>query len=438
MNTVRPTFRRLFLQWFLALYLTAGGGLPAAGEEVDWRKWRSTAGTEIEARLVFKGPADAVLEKRDGKRITVKLSLLSPEDLKFLSEGDRPPPEVKIGETTIAGLEAVPGKTSEEIACQASPEWSYFLYLPNRFHTGQSWPVCFIMDPSGSSAKTLNRYLPAAEHLGMILAASKQSKNEFADSGDAIMAMIKDVYSRVPVLPDLAIASGMSGGCRMAYLIAETETNIAGILACGAGNGVYPKEAPFRRANLRRGTVICSLIGTNDYNRREAFRTHKEYKKDSRFIWFPGNHDWAPAELISEGMSYLFAEVLKNGKAPNLERLRSDFAKNQLAFAKTGQEQAPWATYRWAEYLAGFPGGAQNQSDARSLAAKLAASPEVTRALEAEKEVEEFADKHFSNGNTNLDKTPDAQREKEAQRKAESMKGLPHSELVSMLGAPPA
>jgi hypothetical protein len=440
MNANQRASRSFRLNRFLALCLAVGGMQSPAAEDVEWREWKSAAGSTIEARLISGGPDEVVLEKRDGKRITVKVLQLSSDDRTFLSSGAGPTPKERRGETRIPGLDAEPGKVTEEIACQASPEWTYRLYLPNEFHSGRLWPVCFVMDPVGGSAKTLDRYLPAAEHLGIIMVVSRQSKNEFPESELAVAAMVKDVYARLPVLPNLAIASGMSGGSRMAYLLAESESNIAGVLTCGSGNGVYPKADTnsFRRANLRRGTVVCSLIGTNDYNRREAARTHKEYKKDSRLIWFGGNHDWAPSEVILEGMSHLYGEMLVRSKAPELVPFRADFARRQLMHAKAGEQQTPWMTFRWADYLAKFPGDTRNQSDARSLAGKLGLNPQVTRALKAEKEIEEFSDKYLSDGNFSVDKTPDEQRAKVARQRAETYQGLPQADLLKMLGGPAA
>jgi hypothetical protein len=422
----------------LALCL-AGSAVAAAAEgDAAWRSWKSSAGTAIEARLISASATEVVLEKRDGRQVTVKLTQLSAEDRAFLSKNAAPAPQPKTGEKTIPGLDAVPGTVSGEIVCKASPQWTYRVYLPKEFHTGARWPVCYVMDPGGGSAKTLERYLPAAEHLGVILTVSIQAKNEFAQSGEALIAMSRDVAGRLPLLPGLVIASGMSGGSRMSYLLAETDKNIGGILACGAGNGVYPEEnaAAFRQAELRRGIVVCGIFGTNDYNRREGVRTHRDYKKDSRLIWFPGNHDWAPANLITEGMAHVLGEMLSRQKDPALNGLRADFAGRQLALANSIRETAPWTAFHWAEYLTKFPGGAKHQSDAKALAAELGRNPEVIRALKAEREIDEFAAKYFSDGKTDADKTPDEQRAKVAERRAETFTGLPHAELLKRMGGP--
>ena len=70
---------------------------------------------------------------------------------------------------------------------------------------------------------------------------------------------------------------------------------MSGVLACASGAGVYPGKESFRQARLRGDTVVCSLIGTNDFNRREAVKSHKGFGKEARLIWFAGVHQWAPS-----------------------------------------------------------------------------------------------------------------------------------------------
>ena len=395
--------------------------------------WKSTAGTAIEAKLVSSDGKQATLEKRDGKQFSVMLSKLSAADQTYLTE-HAPPAENKAkGETTIKGVTAQPGAISGKIPCEADPKWSYFLYLPKDFHAGKSWPVCFVMDAVGAGPGTLKRYLPAAEQLGMILAASCESKNDFADSDLAMMAMLKDVYARVPVLEKVAIASGMSGGSRMAYLMAEMDQNISGVLACGSGGGVYLKEKTFREARLRSDTAICSLMGTNDFNRREAMKSHKGFGKEARLIWFAGNHDWAGPDLIQDGMAEVYGRILERSKDRGLEALRVDFSKKQLAWAKTQAASTPWIAYHWGMFLTKFPGDAAVQRDAAALVASVPDGPELAK---AEKTLQDFANKHFGDGDYKVDKTPDPSRVKDAEKAAALVAGLPQAELIKLMGQP--
>lgn len=411
--------------------------LPVTTAAETWRTWKSTSGTEIEAKLSSQANGVATLEKRSGQSIEVKISQLSAADRQFLESIDRTT-EVGVakGLTQIAGLAAVPGTVSAEISCKAEPAWSYYLYLPAQFHTGRSWPVCFVMDAGGGSPGTLDRYRQAAESLGMILAVSKQSKNGFYDSIHAIVAMQNDVVERLPILPDLVIASGMSGGSRMAYLLAEVSKRVKGVLACGSGAGVYLSATDFRTAKLPKGVVICSLIGTNDFNRREAVNSHSRFDKDARLIWFPGNHDWAGEAIILEGLAHIYGKLLKISKIPEAAALRSTFSKSQLKWASEQQKSAPWATSRWAEFLATYPADPTTRNEAATLAAALAKEPRVVTANDAEKAVGEFVKKYFLSGSAGPDDTVDPAREKEAIKKAAEFGDLPQAEILRRLGRP--
>lgn len=429
---------------FIWIMISLGSMIPLAqaNEPADWRIWKSTAGTELDARLISQNETAVTLEKRSGARITVQVNQLSNEDQEYLKSIPTPEaaPDPTPVETPVEdGIGSTPGQVSDAIPCKADTQWNYYLYLPKDYTSNRKWPVCFVMDPSGGSAETLGRYLPAADHLGMVLAASKESKNEFAESPDAMLAMVKDVYSSIAVNQQLVIASGMSGGCRMAYRLAELAPPIAGILACGAGDGVYTSTDinSYRPAKIPRGTIICSLIGTNDYNRTEAMRSYRTYRKDSRLIWFPGNHEWAPSELIVEGMSHVLGEVLRTSKSKELEPLRSEFAERRLSMVQAELESAPWTAHRWAAYLAKYPAGTKNQLAAQSLAGRLAGDARVKLAAKAESEIEDLSNKFFPKAlNSQDDKAPNPAREREAQKQAAQFESLPHAEILRRLGLP--
>ncbi|GAA5480999.1 hypothetical protein [Haloferula sargassicola] len=395
--------------------------------EEEWRTWTSTAGTSLEARVVSAEGDQVTLERKGGGSLKVKLGQLSQEDRDFLAEWRKP--KNAVGEPRVEGVDAEPGQVSGEIQCAGDSQWSYHLYLPQEFHTGRNWPVCFVMDPGGGSPGTLDRYKPAAERYGIILAVSKQSKNDFADSDEAMMAMNRDVRERLPVVEGLAFASGMSGGSRMAYLMSEMDKDIAGVVACGSGGGVYLKEKDFRPVRLRKSVIVCSLMGTNCFNRSEAAASHKTFPKAARLIWFAGNHDWANAELIEEAMAHVYGSTLRESREKEHEPLREAFAAEQMSWARTKVSDEPWAALRWARFLADFPSVA---SDARALEGSLTGLERAEKGLEVEKEMNEFAEDHFTLG----DHTADASREKAATKLAEKFSDLPQAELIKRMGEP--
>ena len=419
-------------------------GLVTAQEaQQPWRTWSSSGGGTIEARVVTKDSVRVTLEKHDNTRLTIPLGQLSRQDQEFLAAdrpaGARPNAAGELqGATSINGIDAKPGEASAEIPCKDVPKCSYFLYLPKSFHTGRSWPVMFIMSPGGGSPDVLARYVPGADQLGIILAVSTQSKNgENNGSEAAINAMVKDVYTRVPVIKSLSFASGFSGGSREAYSLAEREKNIKGVLACGSGAGFAPENGQFRQAKLNRDLVVCSLMGTNCFNRREAVASHKRFNKaTSRIIWFVGGHDWAEAPIITEGMAFVYGHALIKNNDLTVATLRTAYAEAQLAWAKTQAALAPWISWNWAENLRKYPASGTITQQAGELADRLAKDDKVKLSVTADKVIDAFTDKYLSDNNTTVDKSPDPKRVADANKKAAAFPALPHAELLKKLAEP--
>ena len=415
-------------------------GSRAAGEDVDWRTWTSTAGTKIEAKLVERTRDAVVLEqKSNGRRLTVKLSQLSQADLDFIGETPAEPEDpAEVGDTVVVGVDAKPGATSAEIVCVDDPKWTYYVYLPKTFHTAKKWPVWFIMSAGGGKGGgALNRYKEGADRLGCILALSVQSKNSFAESDRAMETMANDVYDRLPVIEGLGFSSGMSGGSRMAYLLAERDKRLAGVLACGSGSGVYLSEKDFRAAKLRKSTYVYSLIGTNCFNRDEAVRSHDKFPKNYRLRFFPGGHVWAESKFIAEGMARVYGETLKGTRVRNLDDHKRDYARTMWKWTGDLQKDEPWEAAYWAEFLADFDGDSEVSSDAKSLSSELEDNPQVDLAADAQKALDHFNKKHF---NKPIDqaagKRPVPARQAEADKLADKFGELPHAELLRKLGGP--
>jgi hypothetical protein len=406
--------------------------LTMAAEELDWRTWTSTSGTKIEGRVVKISGQSVTLERKEGgAELTVKFSQLIEADRKFLSEIPETPEEK--GATSIDGIDAKPGSISPEIKCVKDEEWSYHVYLPKEFHTGRQWPVCFIMSPGGGGGGgAIKRYITGADRLGIVLALSVQSKNNFWESSKPMAAMADDVYERFPVLDSLGLSTGFSGGSRMAYLLAERDKRIAGVVACGSGAGVYLAEKDFRQAKLRKSTYIYSLMGTNCFNRGEASTSHSRFSKNFRLRFFPGGHSWAGSPYLDEAMARVMGEALAQNKSKDLDDLRERYSRIMWKWTQELREKQPWEAAAWAEFLEGFKGDSQVSRAAGRLAAELAKDPEALRGKEAQKALEKFAEKRLL-GSSDLRKDG-ASTEKKADVLADEHEGLPHAELIRKLG----
>lgn len=410
--------RYLLCVWWMACI--------TAFAENEVRTWTSSVGSTLEARLVNFDGSTVELKTAEGRTIRLKLSQLSTEDQDYLSEV----PE-ETGDTSIAGIEAEPGTISGPIACEDDPEWSYHLYLPSGFHTGREWPVWFIMSPGGGvGGGPHKRYKPGAEKLGCILAVSVESKNAFWESDKAVEAMAKDVAKRLPTADGLLFTTGFSGGSRMAFLLAERNKDVGGVLACGSGGGIYLSENDFRESKLNRSTYVYSLMGTNDFNRPGSVNSHLSYSDDCRLRFFPGGHAWANEQLVMEGMARVLGETLREHKGPGMEQHRARFAKNAWSIVEELKEDQPWEAHHWAELLATYPDAGAIASRAEDLVASLGSDPRVELGREAEEEIRKFAEKCFGRGaSVSAD-----ERQKKADALAEKYDSLPHAEILRKLG----
>lgn len=389
----------------------------------EWRIWTSTVGTTLEAKLLKVQHDSVILEGRDGRQLTVKLSQLVEQDRTFVTTI----PEEK-GSTQIAGLDAIPGVISGPITCKKDNKWSYHLYLSKSFHDGREWPVWFIMSPVGAKYYThdLQRHIDGAEQLDCILALSIESKNGFDGSGPATEAMINDVFDRLPVTSGLAFTTGSSGGARMAYLIAERDRRIGGVLACGAGSG---------KRNLRSNTYVYSLIGTNCFNRSGTTISHLRFPNDYRLRFFPGGHEWAGSEYLSQGMARVLGAGLERKRSRDYETMRNEFVRTMLTWAKEQQSKTPWETHYWTDYLKDFPSSSDLQNEARSLESSLSTNPKVKDAIKADRAILKFAEEYFQIY-YKVDMHENDERKKDADKLANSYKHLPHGELLRRLGNP--
>ncbi|MCX6998051.1 MAG: hypothetical protein NTV49_13450 [Kiritimatiellaeota bacterium] len=323
-----------------------------------------------------------------------------------------------------------PGATSPEIKTSGG-EWSYFVYLPKAYTPARKWPVLFVMSPSGGNAGMLKRYIEGAEMNNWILAGSRQSKNNFAQSEQAVRAMVTDVCKKLPVDPKRMYSSGFSGGARMAFWLAqELKTKgFAGVLACGAGGNpelMSPK------------TVMFGLSGSNCFNRWDMACTLKRMRNDlSRLRFFIGKHAWADAVLIKYAMTWLNACYLKV-TPPGSTAL--DGEKKQLVAGIQAEIQQATATnpekaYDWALCLAAVA-TAPTAPEQQPLQTLLK-NPKVQLYVAGLKDMDLFVKKHFATSvmdYVNNNGTPAAKRD--ADRLAAKYAATGLAELFAKMGEP--
>ncbi len=391
------------------------------------RTWTSSVGSTIEATLLKLEGGKVTLQLTTGKELTIPLTSLAETDQALVKEQMAPPVS-----TSIKGIDAKPGTTSNAIKC-ADSEWSYHVYLPPSFNTGREWPVLFIMSAGGGKGgNPIRRYIPVADQFDCILVCSVESKNGFDRSQAAVEAMAEDVYERFPVADKFAFATGMSGGGRMSYLLSECNKNVVGILPCGAGDGVYPDGESFRSAKLRSGTYIYSLVGTNCFNRTGVYESHQEFDEKCRLRFFPGGHAWAKEPLILEGMARVIGEELKENST--LAAYQDEYLIALEKLVLSIEDQTPWES----EYLASFGASVNRSATAKRLAQKaktLQSDPRVIAAKKAEQDIQKLCAAFYEEYDYFSGDTEDLPaRSKMGAKLAANYSDTPYAEILTKLG----
>ncbi len=373
---------------FVCLMLVCAGSLFADTDEM--RTWTSSGGSTIQAKLVNHNSVSVVLEKATGEKLKIALYKLSGADRKYIQMlavrkyEDEPPPA---NDYSISL-----NKISQEIKCDQLPEWSYYIYLPPNFNLTRKWPVLFIMSPGGGRPKTAERYIKGARKNGWILAVSKQSKNGFARSMTAVMAMIEDVQAKHPVDERRMYSSGFSGGARMAFSVAEILKDIpmAGVLPCGAG-GLGVK--------LSRKTVIYGICGSNCFNRWDMACTMKEIKNKTSQLWFfAGAHKWANEPELLDGINWLNGCYLKKGRGTNklLCGEKHRYAKMMLEHLRSLVDADPERAYRTGVFMEQFGIQPYFRSDLKEIMTDLRKRPNIQKYIKAEKSMYALVNKYYA------------------------------------------
>ena len=213
----------------------------------------------------------------------------------------------------IASAQDLPrGEIIGDVQCQDDPSQHYALYLPSYFTPSRQWPVILAFDAGARGRQGVERYQAAAEKYGYIVAGSNNSRNGPWEVGlDAAAAMTSDVNKRFPVDPKRTYTAGMSGGARVAIMVALNSDSIAGALASSAG---YADEF---HESVR--FPIFGSAGTEDFNYREMRAIDVRMKSPHRVEVFEGGHTWLPIEMATEGVEWMEVQAMKSGLRPRLQ-----------------------------------------------------------------------------------------------------------------------
>jgi pimeloyl-ACP methyl ester carboxylesterase len=321
-----------------------------------------------------------------------------------------------------------PGQIVPGIECESDSDYSYILRLPKNYDPDrkEKWPVLFVMSPMGGAPNHLQRYVPGADQCGWILAMSVESKNDNDGfvSHSAIMAMVEDLFDLYPVNEDRCYASGFSGGAREAYWLAQRlPDSIIGIIPCGAGG--TPNN---------RGALAYGLCGTTCFNRWDMSVTFFQRVKDRGILrFFPGVHQWANADLITQAMLWLNGQYLNDdGEEPEV----GEFSTMLMKEITGNLEKNPVLAYERCTVLSEIKDAPDAKEAAKTLL-MLKKNSEVETYLNALEDIEEFADDHFNTSPMDyLNKRTTPDMIEDSEELAEKYAGTPYADLMTRLGKP--
>jgi hypothetical protein len=197
-----------------------------------------------------------------------------------------------------------------DVTCASDPAQSYALYLPSAYTPARRWPIIYFFDPDGSGRRPLDLYKDIAETYGFIFVSSNNSRNFSSTESQTVNAMWQDTHQKLALDERRTYSSGFSGGARVAGAMALNcfSCQMAGVIAHGAG---YPKNKG-RADNL----LYCFAVGDRDFNWPEVITARREREQRGapyRVRIFPGEHQWAPRDVMEDAIQWLVLKAMQAG-----------------------------------------------------------------------------------------------------------------------------
>ena len=277
------------------------------------------------------------------------------------------------------------GQIIDDVRCNDDPAQHYSLYLPSNFTTDRIWPVILAFDAGGRGRRGVERYQAGAERYGYIVAGSNNSRNgPWKPSLDAARAMTADLTGRFPVDLKRIYTAGMSGGARVAMMVALHPEVIAGRIHPEIA-GVFASSAGFPQGEFREsvGFPIFGTAGTEDFNYREMSNLDRTLRSPHHVVVFEGGHTWLPVETATEAVEWMELQAMTSGIRPRDQTLIDDMFGRRLAQAEG--LKGSLATMRELQSIAQDFRPFKNVTGLNQRAALLAAQQDVKAALDVER-----------------------------------------------------
>jgi poly(3-hydroxybutyrate) depolymerase len=204
-----------------------------------------------------------------------------------------------------------PGAVVHGVACTGDPSQTYSLYLPSSYTVDRKWPVLFVFDPRGRGATALEVFRDAAEELGWIVVSSDNTASDgpVEPNRRAVTAMWNDVPGRYAVDPKRVYLAGFSGTVSVAWLVAVSTRQVAGVVGVGGQMTGYA----FGKNPL---VPLFAAAGQDDFNwieTRDIVKAVGDAGGVVRFEAFAGEHQWCPPVHARLALAWFELQAMKAG-----------------------------------------------------------------------------------------------------------------------------
>jgi poly(3-hydroxybutyrate) depolymerase len=290
-----------------------------------------------------------------------------------------------IASSPVSAQDYARGQIVDDVRCRADSSQGYALYLPSTFGPDRRWPVIFLFDAGARGRRGVERYQAAAEQYGYIVAASNNSRNGPWDVAlTAARAMTADVLERFPVDTGRIYTGGMSGGARVAMMVAMSPEGITGRFGPRVA-GVLASSAGFPPEDVRESVpfAIFGTAGTDDFNYQEMRELDRSVTSPHRVEVFDGGHAWLPVELATEAVEWLEVQAMKAGSRSRDQKLIDDLFAKRMAQAE--RQTKSLEQMRDLQAIAADFEGLKDVARIKQRAEALAKGRDVQEALAAER-----------------------------------------------------
>ena len=284
---------------------------------------------------------------------------------------------VAIGASRVRAQELPRGVVIDDVKCADDAAQSYSLFLPSAYRPDRVWSLLIGFHPGARGRAIVETYQAAAEQYGYIVAGSNTSRNgPWSVSMTAVHAVSADLGQRFSIDAERLYLTGLSGGARVAMMVALGKNNIAGVIASSAG---FPDSQP--RASVP--FAVFGTAGTDDFNYIEMRLLDRKLTSPHHLAVFDGGHTLPPDAVALEALEWMELQGMKSGRRTKDEALIARlFEKRQrLITAST----SPAATVHLLDALVDDFRGLRDVSVEAARAKELSKQPEVKKALARER-----------------------------------------------------